>query len=779
MKGRRRVSFAHGWAALDAGEGRATDAGHAAPCRLRRRGRLRRSTRRAGLRGDARDRGARAAGRRRAVERAHVPREVRPAHASPRLPRRQAGPATAPAGSSPRSDRSNPACCPGTSLDLSENHMADFQASRLHFEGRAPSTISTAYVARWEGPVLERDDPYPRPGQSREGLRAVRHVQDVLFLPSQSSPHDNAAIKWAVMSHGAVDATMAYEHYDFNAATSAYYSRGTDVDHHVCIVGWNDGVLGRALPAPPARPGRVPHQEQLGHVVRAGRLLLDLLLRPLARDLAGGVRAASRARATTTPSTSTTRSAGRGASASSRTTAWFAARYTSGGDGSVAAASFYTPKAGRDLRGPRRADARRDRRGAGRRRGHAGGRRLPHGRAGDAGAGDGRRRLRRRRPPHDARIAYARSRSSIRPSCWPRARPSRGRSSAATGPPGRTCRTRPGFAASDVCLKAFVRLGRGRRRRRAPRARSSARRLAAAPASARPLHAHRPGVLERQRRGQALAARRPRPRAAAAPHPGGARQRARHVALRRAQAARGPTGSSPAPGTSPAIARTLTRGRARGALSGGPHGAAAACARMRARRPGGLIDAQDADADRGGGARGRCPARGRPRRSPRPATPRRPPRRRRGRALAVAHRDAGAHARRPRRRRLTAGEAATLTVRLGVPGARAAQPPGRRRDRLPRRRPARDRRPRRRDVPRARPRRRPPTGSTTPATASCGCRPPRRSPSPCARASRSRPLRGSTAASALASPSPSARRTRRGGHRRALAGRRVGRVAHA
>ena len=48
---------------------------------------------------------------------------------------------------------------PGSALDLSENHLANFQASRLVYEGRAPSTISAAYVARWEGPVLERDDP--------------------------------------------------------------------------------------------------------------------------------------------------------------------------------------------------------------------------------------------------------------------------------------------------------------------------------------------------------------------------------------------------------------------------------------------------------------------------------------------------------------------------------------------------------------------------------------------------------------------------------------------
>ena len=103
--------------------------------------------------------------------------------------------------------------------------------------------------------MLEWDDPYPHPGASREGLPAVRHVQEVLFLPRHSSAHANAAVKWAVMQFGAVDASMAYEASGYNAATSSYNSRSTDVDHHVCVVGWDDGYpAGRFLRRPPG-PG--------------------------------------------------------------------------------------------------------------------------------------------------------------------------------------------------------------------------------------------------------------------------------------------------------------------------------------------------------------------------------------------------------------------------------------------------------------------------------------------------------------------------------------------
>ena len=234
---------------------------------------------------------------------------------------------------------------PGTRIDFSENHMADLQGSRLHFEGRAPSTISTAYLARWEGPVLERDDPYPHPGASREGLRAVRHVQEVLFLPRHSSPRGNAAIKWAVMKFGAVDATMAYQHSDFNAATNAYNSRNTELDHHVCIVGWNDFFpAGRFLRRPPG-PGAFLIKNSWGTTYGQGGYFwisyYDRMIGTTLTVFEGVERAGNHDAIYQHDALGWSKSIG-----FRDTTAWFAARYTSGGDGSVSAASFYTAKPG-------------------------------------------------------------------------------------------------------------------------------------------------------------------------------------------------------------------------------------------------------------------------------------------------------------------------------------------------------------------------------------------------------------------------------------------------
>jgi len=343
---------------------------------------------------------------------------------------------------------------PAAALDLSANHLANHQASRLHFEGRAPSTISTAYVARWEGPVLERDDRYPRPGTSPEGLRAVRHVQDVLFLPPRSGPRDNAAIKWAVMEHGAVDASMAYESSAFNAATGAYYSRTTDLDHHVCIVGWDDEYpAGRFLRRPPG-PGAFLIKNSWGREYgERGFFWVSYHDRMLGRGLAvfAGVERADNYDAIYQhDALGWSRSIGFG-----ERTAWFAARYTSGGDGAVAAVSFYTPGPGASYE-VRVAESLADISGA-----------PPAGEGTIAVGGYHTVRLVAPAPVVAGagfvvavRLTTPGSRTPIpveHPSALIAPRAAAGRSFVSRdGSVWSDLRTRPGFGHSDVCLKAFV-----------------------------------------------------------------------------------------------------------------------------------------------------------------------------------------------------------------------------------------------------------------------------------------------------------------------------------
>ena len=102
--------------------------------------------------------------------------------------------------------------------------------------------MSTAYLARWSGPVNESDDPYStNPELSPQNLTIQKHVQNVLYLPDKENVSDNQMIKWAILNYGAVFTTIYYDPTFYSSSTASYYCNGTrDNNHAVAIVGWND-----------------------------------------------------------------------------------------------------------------------------------------------------------------------------------------------------------------------------------------------------------------------------------------------------------------------------------------------------------------------------------------------------------------------------------------------------------------------------------------------------------------------------------------------------------
>src|SRR5665811_810295 len=76
--------------------------------------------------------------------------------------------------------------------DFSENNMKN-----THGFDPAPCAggnqfFSTAYLARWSGPVNEVDDPYnPSSRTSPANLPIQKHVQDVYFIPDRAGSSDN------------------------------------------------------------------------------------------------------------------------------------------------------------------------------------------------------------------------------------------------------------------------------------------------------------------------------------------------------------------------------------------------------------------------------------------------------------------------------------------------------------------------------------------------------------------------------------------------------------
>lgn len=131
---------------------------------------------------------------------------------------------------------------PGETWDFSENNVKNTSGFDLAHDAGGNAFMSTAYLARWSGPVTEAADPYnAKSGVSPSGLAPVKHVQKVIFLPTRTSASDNTAIKNAIVNNGAVYTSFYYNASYYKAATASYYYTGSSNSNHaVTIVGWDD-----------------------------------------------------------------------------------------------------------------------------------------------------------------------------------------------------------------------------------------------------------------------------------------------------------------------------------------------------------------------------------------------------------------------------------------------------------------------------------------------------------------------------------------------------------
>jgi len=104
-------------------------------------------------------------------------------------------------------------------------------------------TMAMAYLAGWQGPVLEKDDPYGD-GVSPDGLAPVKHVQEIQMIKDK----DYEAVKRAVYDHGAVQSSLYMDLQNtvsssvfFNKINSTYcYVGNARSNHDILIIGWDD-----------------------------------------------------------------------------------------------------------------------------------------------------------------------------------------------------------------------------------------------------------------------------------------------------------------------------------------------------------------------------------------------------------------------------------------------------------------------------------------------------------------------------------------------------------
>ena len=149
---------------------------------------------------------------------------------------------------------------PGAVDDFSENNLAHRSGFALGFGDGGNSYMAAAYLLRWAGPVTEADDPYApyasAPDPSPENAPVGTHVHEVLELPSRTSALDNADLKWAVMTYGAVYTSMYWTAAAFRDSTDAYcFSGSSGPNHAVTLVGWDDSYLASRFVSRPAGPG--------------------------------------------------------------------------------------------------------------------------------------------------------------------------------------------------------------------------------------------------------------------------------------------------------------------------------------------------------------------------------------------------------------------------------------------------------------------------------------------------------------------------------------------
>jgi len=145
--------------------------------------------------------------------------------------------------------------------DFSENHVKNTLVSswqsgfdRTFEQDGGFDLMTVAYLARWDGPVAESDDPYNEQSPvSSSDVMVAKHVQEVMMLPGID--HSDDLFKWAIVNYGAITVAM---HNDnslyFNKENNSYYCYDEEalVTHAVSVVGWDDDYdRNRFIPAAP------------------------------------------------------------------------------------------------------------------------------------------------------------------------------------------------------------------------------------------------------------------------------------------------------------------------------------------------------------------------------------------------------------------------------------------------------------------------------------------------------------------------------------------------
>lgn len=126
---------------------------------------------------------------------------------------------------------------------FSTDHMSICNSYNLDVNKGGEHTMSISYLAAWQGPVYEIDDPYGDE-KSNPNLEPVIHLEEALVINNK----DYEVVKSAIFRYGAIE-TSIYTQMEYADSVSKYYSEenssyyynGEETPNHdVVIVGWDD-----------------------------------------------------------------------------------------------------------------------------------------------------------------------------------------------------------------------------------------------------------------------------------------------------------------------------------------------------------------------------------------------------------------------------------------------------------------------------------------------------------------------------------------------------------
>lgn len=133
---------------------------------------------------------------------------------------------------------------PGESLDFSEDHMTLNNSYNLTQDEGGDFQMAMAYLAAWQGPVLEKDDIYGD-GITNSELKPVKHVQEIRII----EPKDYETIKSMILKYGGVQSSIYIANTNSRLVESIYFNRETNSycytedavpNHDIVIIGWDD-----------------------------------------------------------------------------------------------------------------------------------------------------------------------------------------------------------------------------------------------------------------------------------------------------------------------------------------------------------------------------------------------------------------------------------------------------------------------------------------------------------------------------------------------------------